>query len=178
MRDSPSSLRFFFDENLSHRIPTELRHRGYDVSWVGDTQSGAPDRGTEDSEVLLFASETGRIIVTSDRGVVLICAQRRQSVIWFNPHGRRSPQLRRREQAALIYNEINQWVRLYAESMPPVCIRVLKTGSKVLTLEEATVIAKKQTRKRTGPKRGTPKPRPLGPLLQRKPNRTPDGNTL
>ena len=67
----------------------------------------------------------------------------------------------------MIYNEINQWVRLYAESMPPVCIRVLKTVSKVLTLEEATVIAKKQTRKADRSQERHPEAPTLGPTASK-----------
>ena len=163
-----SSLRLLFDESLPWTIASDLRKSGYEVSWVGRQDPGVPDRSAPDTDVLRYATEQRLVVVTSDRGLVLACIERCQSVIWICPYGRQSrKQLKRSEKRRLIVGEINRWAEIYAATSVPICIRVLATESQALSLKEAALLLRRQKRTRNIRRRTPhgPKDKPSEPNL-------------
>ena len=57
-----TSLRFLVDMNLSPRIVTDLRQEGWDILRV----SQVLPMDAEDSEILKFARQQNRVIITQD----------------------------------------------------------------------------------------------------------------
>jgi predicted nuclease of predicted toxin-antitoxin system len=55
-------MRFLADENVSRLVIERLRAGGFDVTSIGETRSGVPDRG-----VLELAEAEGAILMTEDR---------------------------------------------------------------------------------------------------------------
>src|SRR5712691_9893011 len=55
-------MRFLAYENVSRLVIERLRARGFDVSSIGETRSGAPDK-----DVLEAANVEGCILITEDR---------------------------------------------------------------------------------------------------------------
>lgn len=167
MARAEASFSLLFDESLPWKVAAELRSSGYKTSWIGDRARKAPESGAHDPEVLRYAAESKMVVVTTDRGMVLACTERKQSVMWIIPYGQRSrKQLRRREKRELILREVDRCIRLFAESTDPICIRVLSTGSRAMSLDEAAALLRRQKRKRTVRKR---KPRPSKKTSQNSP---------
>ena len=68
-------MRFLADESVERPVVVRLRNAGYDVSYVSETQPGAPD-----DNVLRQASRELRILVTNDKDFgTLAFLQRRAS---------------------------------------------------------------------------------------------------
>ena len=57
--------RFYSDENVPQPVVAELRRLGHDVLTVVET--GAANRAIPDEEVLAFAAENGRTVLTLNR---------------------------------------------------------------------------------------------------------------
>ena len=55
----------YADEDFDRRVVVELRSLGHDVLTV--QEAGWGDRGVEDSEVLVFATTSGRAVLTFNR---------------------------------------------------------------------------------------------------------------
>ena len=55
-------MRFLADENISRLVIERLRANGFDVDFIGETRSGAPDVA-----VLEIADAAGCILITEDR---------------------------------------------------------------------------------------------------------------
>lgn len=170
-----------FDESLPWPTAAELRSRGFDVSWVGDQVHKSPSRGADDREVLAFASDQGRLIVTSDRGLVLACIEQHRSVIWISPYGVDSKrQLKKPAMRRLISKQVHKWAEFVADATDPICIHVLSSGSQALSLDEAALLLQRRKRSRTARERKAPMsrektPDPLGPLFPSDSDQTPPG---
>ena len=121
-----------------------------------------PQRGSSDEEVLEHAKRTNQIVVTSDLGMVILCAEAGQSVIWIDPRGR---QFRRADMVFLVFKHIHDWEERLECADGPICLRAMRTTTNSLDLDEAARLARGRM-KRISPAR---KPRrqtaPLGPLL-------------
>ena len=65
-----SKLRYLLDEHVSHAIQSQLLRldAGIDVLVVG--QPGAPEKGTEDSDLLLWIEKTNYVLVTGNRRTI------------------------------------------------------------------------------------------------------------
>jgi predicted nuclease of predicted toxin-antitoxin system len=66
-----TSIRYFTDEHVPTVIANGLRKRGVDVLTVSE----AGLLGTEDEDLLAFAREERRVIVTQDRDFLRLAAQ-------------------------------------------------------------------------------------------------------
>jgi hypothetical protein len=60
-------MKFLVDEDLTRRIQVAVWHRNaaIDIVRVGD--AGAPPYESSDRDVLLFAEQTGRMVITEDK---------------------------------------------------------------------------------------------------------------
>ena len=60
-------IKFLIDEDLTRRIQVAVWHRnaGIDIVRVGD--AGAPTYGASDADVLRFAEQTERMLITEDK---------------------------------------------------------------------------------------------------------------
>ena len=63
-------MRFLIDEDFTRRIQVAVWHRnaGIDIIRVGDR--GAPPYETSDTEILLFAEQAERMLITEDKGTL------------------------------------------------------------------------------------------------------------
>ena len=83
------SIRLIFDENLPWRVAAALEVLEFNSTYVGNQHhSNVPSRGSTDEEVLSYAQKANQVVVTSNHDMVLLCAERQQSVIWVDPRGR------------------------------------------------------------------------------------------
>lgn len=144
-----SSLRLLFDEQLPWKVGTALRVLGYDVSWVGHDETGAPGRASSDEEILRFATTTNRNIVTSNHDMILLCDEQQQSAMWIDPRGR---QFKREELIVLAFRSITTWEMLL-DRMDPVCVQAMRTKNKVIPLSEATRLVRQRMRRLSQRKR-------------------------
>lgn len=120
---------------------------GFATSHVGHVEHGQPDRGSSDATVLAHAVQTKQIIVTKNHDMIMLCAERRESVVWIDPYGR---QFRHDELAAVAFSGIATWHELLAKSDGPVCVRVLRTKVEVMSLDRASVMAESRMRRIAG----------------------------
>lgn len=132
-----------------------LRELDINASHVGHDGDQAPARGSSDADVLSHAKKTNQVIVTSNHDMVLLCATEAESVIWIDPRGR---QFRLPDMVALVFGRVEEWQGLLAEATEPVCLRVLRTKTEVLDLEQASHLVvqrmrRLQARKRSAAKR-------------------------
>jgi predicted nuclease of predicted toxin-antitoxin system len=65
-----TSIRYFCDEQISSAVTVGLKKRGIDVLTVTEAKL----RGTRDEELLTFAADKKRIIVTQDKDFLRIAA--------------------------------------------------------------------------------------------------------
>jgi predicted nuclease of predicted toxin-antitoxin system len=68
----PEPLRYYFDEHIDPVIAAHLRARGIDV--LTTIEAGRAGQGITDSHQLAYATEQGRVLVTRDRGFILLAA--------------------------------------------------------------------------------------------------------
>lgn len=123
-------LRLLIDENLSPRIARALAQLGFDVEAVQDCE--ALGKSASDVDVLAYAAQHRRVIVTINFDMVLICAEARQRVIWIDPKRKRS--LTYEEMVVRLFQGVSVWEPLLED---PVIIHARKTMDQVLTFEEA-----------------------------------------
>jgi hypothetical protein len=102
--------------------------------------------------------------VTSNHDMIILCAEENESVIWIDPRGR---QLKRTEFVPLVFSRVEEWQELLAGAGGPICVRVLRTKTEVLTLDRARHLVvqrmrRLQARKRAQARRVTPS----GPTLE------------
>ncbi len=122
----------------------------------------APVRGSSDEEVLEHARRTNQVVVTSDLGMVILCTQADQSVIWIDPRGR---QLRRPDMVLLVFRHIHDWEERLDQADGPICLRAMRTTTNSLDLETAARLARGRM-KRISPARKPRKRATLpGPLF-------------
>ena len=84
--------------------------------------------------MLSHASGANQIIVTSNLDMIPLCVERRQRVVWLDPRGR---QLRREDLVLLVFGNINDWADRLGNATDPVCLRVMRTKTETLELDEA-----------------------------------------
>jgi hypothetical protein len=63
-------VRFLLDENLSPRLKTILRRLESEIDAIRIGDYGAPALGVSDSEILLYLSESQRILITDNRSTI------------------------------------------------------------------------------------------------------------
>jgi predicted nuclease of predicted toxin-antitoxin system len=64
----PEPLRFYFDEHIDPVVAAQVRARGIDV--LTTAEAARAGLGTADSDQLAYATEQGRVLVTSDRDFI------------------------------------------------------------------------------------------------------------
>lgn len=131
-----------------------LRELDINASHVGHDGDEAPARGSSDADVLSHAKRTNQVIVTSNHDMVLLCATEAEPVIWIDPRGR---QFRLPAMVALVFGRVEEWQNLLAEEAEPVCLRVLRTKTEVLGLEEASRLVVQRMRRLQARKRAASK---------------------
>jgi predicted nuclease of predicted toxin-antitoxin system len=155
-------LRLLFDEALSPRVARALRELGFRVSHVGAESDGSPARGSSDELVLHHARSTGQVVATINLDMILLCAEEDESVLWLDPRGR---QLRFEDQVVLFFQGMQRWQAQFEEIDGPVCLRVRRSRSEVLTLDEASRLARQRLKRleaRKRLRRSAPRPAPGG----------------
>ena len=123
----------------------------------------APSRGSSDEEVLAYARRMNQMVVTSDLGMILLCCQAGQSVIWIDPRAR---QLRRVDTVLLVFKHIHDWEARLAQADGPICLRAMRTTTNSLALDEAARLARNRMKKLSAarkPRERTTAPGPLFP---------------
>ncbi|MCY4102477.1 MAG: DUF5615 family PIN-like protein [bacterium] len=163
MSNRRARLRLLFDENLPWRVAEALRILEYRVSYVGmkANHDSAPPRGSSDEEVLEYAQHTNRIVVTSDLGMVMLCAEAGHRVIWIDPRG---CQLRRVDMVFLVFKQIHDWEERLERADGPICLQAMRTTTKSLDLGEAARFARGRMRQIRPARKPRKRTTPLGPL--------------
>jgi predicted nuclease of predicted toxin-antitoxin system len=131
-------LRLLFDELLPPRVARALNELGYRTSHVGHAEHGQPPRASDDATILAHAMATNQIVVTYNHDMIMLCAERAQSVVWIDPRGK---QFRHDELVVVAFTGIALWHRLLADSRTPICIRVMRTKTEAMSLERANALA-------------------------------------
>ena len=76
-------------------MASALRELGYNVSYVGNEQDGAPPRGSSDQTIIDHARTTNQVVVTSNHDMILLCLEQPQrsapSYVSANPLPKASP---------------------------------------------------------------------------------------
>ena len=139
-RDRPT-LRLLFDELLPWRVAEALLVLGFNTSHVGNERHGQPQRTSSDADVLAHAAATNQVVVTSNHDMVMLCAEQQQSVVWIDPRGR---QLRSDEFALMAFAGIEDWQRQLEMQPAPVCLRVMRTKTELLSLDRAQKLAERR----------------------------------
>lgn len=156
------SIRLLFDENLPWRVAAALRQLGFHSAFVGDEErGGTPGRSSSDEEVLDFAQRTNQVVVTSNHDMILLSAERGQSVIWIDPRGR---QLRLEDHVLLVFKNISDWDARFRDAEGPMCLRAMRTKTDTLTLDEAGRLARQRMRRISAALKRKKSQTPLGPL--------------
>lgn len=137
-------VRLLFDELLPQVVARALRELGFRVSHVGNVDDGSPAYGASDEEVLAHARQTNQVIVTSNHDMIVLCAEQVASVVWTDPRGR---QFRRAELVVVAFGGIERWEQALSDASAPLCIRVLRTKTEVLSLERAAELAARRMRR-------------------------------
>lgn len=94
--------------------------------------------------------------------MIMLCAEENEAVIWIDPRGR---QLRRTEFVPLVFGRVEEWQELLIEADGPICVRVLRTKTEVITLTRARQLAEQRMRRLRARERARSKKSPPGPTL-------------
>lgn len=157
------SIRLIFDENLPWRVAAALEVLDFKSTYVGNQQhSDVPSRGSTDEEVLSFAQKANQVVVTSNHDMVVLCAERQQSVIWIDPRGR---QFRREDLVLLVFKNISDWNDRLEQAGHPVCLRAMRSKTVTLNIDEAHRLAYQRMRRISAAQKRKKSQTPLGPLL-------------
>ncbi len=164
MSNRRARLRLLFDENLPWRVAEALRILEYRVAYVGLEEDDTPTlaRGSSDEEVLEHAQRTNQIVVTSDLGMVILCAEAGQSVIWVDPRGR---QIRRADMVFLVFKHIHDWEERLECADGPICLRAMRTTTNSLDLDEAAHLVRGRMKRISPARRPRRRTAPPGPLF-------------
>lgn len=65
-----SKLRYLLDEHVAHAVQSQLLRLDADIDILAVGQPGAPAKGTEDSDILLWIEKTGYLLVTGNRRTI------------------------------------------------------------------------------------------------------------
>lgn len=157
--------RLLFDENLPWRVASSLQALQFEVSYVGDGKANPPSprRGSTDQDVLERASAVNQVIVSSNWDMVLLCIEANQSVVWIDPHGR---YFQREELAVLALKGIRDWSHRLEGSDGETCVRVLRSRTDSLSLDDARAMLTQRMNRARTPRTGATSHRPLGPLAE------------
>lgn len=136
-------MRLLFDELLPPGVARALHELGFSTSHVGHDGHGQPPRGSDDPTVLAHAAATNQVVVTYNHDMIVLCAERRQPVVWLDPRGR---QFRHDELAVVAFSGIEAWQRLLRAHREAVCVRVLRTKVEAISLDRAAAIAARRMR--------------------------------
>ena len=157
------SIRLLFDENLPWKVAAALEILDFRATYVGNQHhANVPSRGSSDDEVLAYAQKANQVVVTSNHDMILLCAERQQSVFWIDPRGR---QFRREELVLLVFKNISDWESRLREATGPVCSRAMRTKTTILSLGEAGRLAHQRMRRIAAAKRRKKSQTRIGPLL-------------
>ena len=122
----------------------------------------APARGSSDEEVLEHARRTNQVVATSDLGMVILCTQAGQSVIWIDPRGR---QLRRPDMVLLVFRHVHDWEERLEQADGPICLRAMRTTTNSLDLETAARLARDRMKRISPARRPRRRTTPPGSLF-------------
>jgi predicted nuclease of predicted toxin-antitoxin system len=161
-------LRLLFDEVLSPRVARALHELDLNVEHVGG--EGQPVRGSPDEVVLTHAIRCKQTIVTSNHDMIVLCCERRESVIWVDAHGKTFTFA---QQVVLCFSSIGQWEEMLRDAKEPVCIQAMKTKSVLLTLERAKHLALHRNRSRRRRERRIAAPKDSGQGVLEEPDGPP-----
>lgn len=114
-----STIRLFWDEDLSPLVPQALRVLRFHTTWVGASDEGIPARGSSDATLVEFAKTANEIIVTSNHDMMTLCHEAGQRFVWLDPHGRTLPY---EAQVLLVFSQISTWQQILTESRSD-CVR-------------------------------------------------------
>ena len=95
--------------------------------------------------------------------MVILCAEKNESVIWIDPRGR---QLRRTEFVPLVFGRVEEWHELLASADRAICLHVLRTKTEVLPLDRAQHLVVQRMRRLRARKRTQARRQPPGPTLE------------
>ncbi len=157
--------RLLFDENLPWRVALALQALQFEVSYVGDENANppSPGRGSTDHEILERASAVNQVIISSNWDMVLLCIEANQAVVWIDPHGR---YFEREELAVLALKGIRDWSDRLQGSDGAICVRVLRSRTESLSLEDAGAMLTQRMNRSKTPRTSTTPQGPLGPLAE------------
>ncbi|WP_420639155.1 DUF5615 family PIN-like protein [Candidatus Poriferisocius sp.] len=156
-------IRLLFDENLPWRVAAALETLNFHSTYVGDkNHPDVPTRGSSDEEVLRYTEGVNRTIVTSNYDMILLCTERKQSVIWIDARGR---DFRFEELVLLVFKNISDWNDRLKQASLPICLQAMRTKTVTLTMEEAAQRAHSRMLRSSAKKRRNKSHTPLGPLL-------------
>lgn len=166
MPNRRAPLRLLFDENLPWRVAEALQALEFQVSYVGMEVNGEVPlpRGSPDGDVLDHARRTNQIVATSDLGMIILCAEGAQSVVWIDD--RKRP-LGRAEMVLLVFKQIHDWQDRVEKADRSLCLRAMRTKTSTLELDEAARLVRDRKRRISAARKPIKKPAPLGPLLNR-----------
>lgn len=133
--------RLLFDEDVSPHVARALYELGFRVFHVGGRDQ--PTKATKDPAVLDHAMHYSQTVVTKNYDMVMLCAERNVSVIWWDPRGKEMPV---DEQAALAFAGLRAWMAALAEAEEPVCVQVLRTRFHVMPIAAGGALAAKRYR--------------------------------
>ena len=157
------SIRLIFDENLPWRVAAALEVLQFNSTYVGNQHhSDVPSRGSTDEEVLSYAQKANQVVVTSNHDMVLLCAERQQSVIWVDPRGR---QFRREDLVLLVFKNISNWNDRLKQAGHPVCLRAMRSQTVTHNMDEAHKLAHQRMRRISAAQKRKKSQTSLGPLL-------------
>ena len=164
MSSRRARLRLLFDENLPSSVAEALRVLDFRVSFVGSEadEESAPPRGSSDAEILAHARRTNQIVVTSDLGMILLCAEAGQSVIWIDPRGH---QLSRPDMVLLVFKQIHDWEERLENADRPLCLRAMRTKTNTLELDAAARLVRDRMKRISPARKPRKRTTPPGPLF-------------
>ena len=164
MSNRRARLRLLFDENLPWRVAEALQALEFQVSYVGmEVDGDVPlPRGSPDGAVLDHARRTNQIVATSDLGMIILCTERAQSVVWIDD---RTRHLGRAEMVLLVFKQIHDWQERVENTDGSVCLRAMRTKTNTLELEEAARLVRDRKRRISAARKPTKRATPPGPLF-------------
>ena len=145
-----------WDELLSHKVPRALRVLGFNTTYVGAVDDGAPPRQATDAEVIEFARRTNQVIVTSNHDMMLLCHEAGQPFVWIDPRGR---QLQLEEQVLLCFRQVRDWDDILASGN---CVHAMRTKAVLISSAEAARLATQRFRALRRRQRAASRRKPLG----------------
>ena len=130
--------------------------------WIWATRLLCP-ADPPNEEVLDQARRTNQIVVTSDLGMILLCAEAGQSVIWIDARGRQLP---RSDMVLLVFKQIHDWEEQLANADGPLCLRAMRAKTNTLEPDAAARLVRDRMKRISParkPRKRTTRPGPLFP---------------